>query len=146
MELSTNASTTMMVCDIKSGANVMPTADGIERHGLPADLIGHVIIGTEDTANDGIVEICVGSTSHDVVSTIEVPAEIAAVAFRTFDDFSGLDPVAVSCYWRHELWCDRTLAIEFFAERARYSEGPERDRFWNVLDGLMCGLSEVSDR
>lgn len=55
-----------------------------------------------------------------------------------------MDKVKITCYRKTEVM-DRKEAIKFYKECAEWSEGAERERYVNILLGLMSGLREVSD-
>ncbi len=52
--------------------------------------------------------------------------------------------VQITCYGRTESM-ERNKALKFYRDCADHSEGSERDRYVNILFGLMDGLSEVCD-
>lgn len=56
-----------------------------------------------------------------------------------------MDIVEITCYGKTEMM-ERNEAIRFYREGADCSEGSERERYVNILFGLMDGLSEVSDK
>lgn len=55
-----------------------------------------------------------------------------------------MDKVKITCYGNTEIM-ERNEAIKFYRECADHSEGSERERYVNILFGLMDGLNEVSD-
>ena len=55
------------------------------------------------------------------------------------------DMVSITCYGRTEMM-ERKSAMKFYRECADNSEGAERERYVNILFGLMDGLTEVSDQ
>lgn len=55
-----------------------------------------------------------------------------------------MDLVKITCYRKTETM-ERSKAMKFYRECADNSEGSERDRYVNILFGLMDGLKEVSD-
>ena len=55
-----------------------------------------------------------------------------------------MDIVNITCYGKTEKM-ERSKAIKFYRECADYSEGSERERYVNILFGLMDGLTNVSD-
>ena len=54
------------------------------------------------------------------------------------------DMVKITCYGKTETM-ERSNAMKFYREAADWSEGSERERYVNILFGLMDGLSEVDD-
>lgn len=54
------------------------------------------------------------------------------------------DIVRITCYGQTKKM-ERSEAIKFYQEGIRCSEGSERDRYVNILLGLMDGATEVSD-
>lgn len=60
------------------------------------------------------------------------------------EKFGNEDIVSITCYNKTEKM-ERSKAIEFYREAANYSEGSERERYVNILFGLMDGLNEVYD-
>ena len=55
-----------------------------------------------------------------------------------------MDKVKITCYGKTEI-TERSKAIKFYRDCADHSEGSERERYVNILFGLMDGLNEVSD-
>lgn len=55
-----------------------------------------------------------------------------------------MDKVKITCYGKTEIM-ERSKAMKFYREAADWSEGSERERYVNILFGLMDGLNEVSD-
>lgn len=55
------------------------------------------------------------------------------------------EKVTVTCYDRTETMT-RGKALEKFFEGARYCDGCESERYWEVYGQLMEGLTEVSDQ
>ena len=55
-----------------------------------------------------------------------------------------MDMVKITCYGKTETM-ERNEAMKFYRECADWSEGCERERYVNILFGLMDGLKEVSD-
>lgn len=56
----------------------------------------------------------------------------------------SMDKVKITCYGKTETM-ERNEAIKFYRECADWSEGSERERYVNILFGLMDGLNEVTD-
>ena len=56
----------------------------------------------------------------------------------------NMDKVKITCYGVTSMM-ERKEAIKFYRECADWSEGSERERYVNILFGLMDGLNEVSD-
>ena len=54
------------------------------------------------------------------------------------------DMVKITCYRQTETM-ERKEAIKFYREAIDCSEGCERERYVNILLGLMDGLKEVDD-
>lgn len=54
------------------------------------------------------------------------------------------DIVNITCYRTRKAW-KRDEAIKFFAEASFACEGSEKERYENILVGLVCGLTEISD-
>ena len=55
------------------------------------------------------------------------------------------DMVEITCYGKTET-TDRKKAIAFYKDCAANSEGCERERYQNILDGLEAGENKVSDQ
>lgn len=55
-----------------------------------------------------------------------------------------MDLVKITCY-RTTKEMERADAIRFYQECVMMSEGAERNRYVNVLIGLLSGAKEVSD-
>lgn len=55
-----------------------------------------------------------------------------------------MDKVRITCYGKTDVM-ERKDAMKFYRECANESEGSERERYVNILFGLMDGLTEVSD-
>ena len=55
-----------------------------------------------------------------------------------------MDKVKITCYGKTDVM-ERKEAMKFYRECADCSEGCERERYVNILFGLMDGLTEVSD-
>ena len=55
-----------------------------------------------------------------------------------------MDKVKITCYGKTGTM-ERSEAMKFYRECADMSEGSERERYVNILFGLMDGLSEVND-
>lgn len=55
-----------------------------------------------------------------------------------------MDMVKITCYGETETM-ERKAAMKFYRECADCSDGSERERYVNILFGLMDGLSEVCD-
>lgn len=55
-----------------------------------------------------------------------------------------MDKVIITCYGKTEIM-DRRKAMAFYRDCANNSEGSERERYVNILFGLMDGFREVSD-
>ena len=51
----------------------------------------------------------------------------------------------VLCYNQAEVWQDRTLAAEFYAEGVRECDGCEAERYMNVLMDLLSGAVVCRD-
>lgn len=56
----------------------------------------------------------------------------------------GKDLVTITCYGKTKTM-ERDKAIEFYKQGVAASEGSERNRYMNILEGLECGLSTVDD-
>lgn len=57
---------------------------------------------------------------------------------------SKSDLVAITCYGQTEV-LERREAIEIYKDCIYHSEGSERDRYINIVRGLECGWTKVSD-
>lgn len=55
-----------------------------------------------------------------------------------------MDKVKITCYGKTEIM-DRFEACQFYREGILNSDGSERERYVNILMGLLDGLDEVSD-
>ena len=55
-----------------------------------------------------------------------------------------MDLVKITCYRQTKIM-ERVEAIRFYREGVNACEGSERDRYMNILLGLIDGLKEVSD-
>jgi len=55
-----------------------------------------------------------------------------------------MDKVKITCYGKTETM-ERKAALKFYREAADCSEGSERERYVNIIFGLIDGLTEVSD-
>lgn len=56
----------------------------------------------------------------------------------------SMDKVKITCYGKTETM-ERKAALKFYREAADCSEGSERERYVNIIFGLIDGLTEVSD-
>lgn len=54
------------------------------------------------------------------------------------------DLVEITCYGKKEVR-KRWNAIMFYTEAEACSEGSERERYLNILEGLHAGLKKISD-
>ena len=55
-----------------------------------------------------------------------------------------MDMVKITCYGKTETMT-RNDAMNKYVEAMLWSDGSEKERYANIVGGLMCGLSEVSD-
>ena len=55
-----------------------------------------------------------------------------------------MDLVKITCYRKTEVM-ERSKAIAFYKEGVMCCDGSERDRYVNILMGLLDGLKEVTD-
>ena len=55
-----------------------------------------------------------------------------------------MDKVKITCYGETEMM-NRADAINFYTDGIACSDGSERERYTNILIGLLSGLNEVSD-
>lgn len=54
------------------------------------------------------------------------------------------DPVKVTCYGKTEVW-EREEAIKFFLDGARYCDGSEHERYFNIYCQLLDGAKTARD-
>jgi hypothetical protein len=54
------------------------------------------------------------------------------------------DPVKVTCYGETKIW-ERQDALGFFLAGARFFEGAEHERYFNIYCQLLDGAKEASD-
>jgi hypothetical protein len=55
------------------------------------------------------------------------------------------DPVVVTCYGQTKVW-ERKDALDFFLEGARFCDGSEAERYFNIYYQLLKGAKEAYDQ
>lgn len=55
------------------------------------------------------------------------------------------EDITTVCYGRINKWEDRTEAVKYFYECALCSEGAEKERYVNIMMGLMAGANLATD-